>query len=67
MGGPLYEPHLKLNAYFFAVEDLGLIEPVRLTQAYSTVCMVPVASAKFGLHAGNMKFFVRSFVCLLFS
>jgi hypothetical protein len=61
-GGPVYEPHLISNVCFFAVEDVGLIEPVRLTHASSLSVAVQAGLTKSCLLAGNMHLFVCMFV-----
>jgi hypothetical protein len=64
-GGSVYEPHLKSNVCFFAVVDLRLIEPVRLTQACSLSLAVPAGLVKSCLLAGNMHLFVCLYVCFV--
>lgn len=58
----LHEPHLKSNVCFFAVEDLGLIEPVRLTQTCSLSVAVSAGLAKSCGLAGNVHMFVSTYV-----
>lgn len=65
-GGPLYEPHLKSNVCFFVVDDLGLIEPLRLTQACSLSVAVPADLEKSCLLAGNMHLFVCVFLSVTY-
>jgi hypothetical protein len=61
-GGPFYEPHLKSHVCSLTVEDLGLIETVRLTQACSLSVAVPAGLAKSCLLAGNTHLFICMFV-----
>jgi hypothetical protein len=65
-GGPLYEPHLKSNVCFFAVEDLGLIEPIRLTQPCSLSVAMPAGLEKSCLFVGNMHLFVCVFLSVIY-